>query len=98
MHMKGARMPARTHLTFDEQLAAESAFRGWPLELKWSAQAQSMYRGILEQTQGRDIIEEAGGVSDEPDDYFVGPPRVARAMDLMTESDGDLPSTKRRNG
>lgn len=70
-------MPVRTFLTFDERLAAEAAFRGWPVELKWSAQAQAMYRGILEHTQGRDIIEEAGGVSDEPDDYFVGPPRDA---------------------
>ena len=61
-------MPARTRLTFDEQLAAEAAFRGWPLEVKWSAQAQAMYRGILEQTQGRDIIEEAGGGSDDSDD------------------------------
>ncbi len=89
-------MPARTHLTFDEQLAAEAAFRGWPLELKWSAPAQAMYRGILEQTQGRDIIEEAGGACDEPDGYFVGPPRVAHSTDLITESDGDLPRTKRR--
>jgi hypothetical protein len=89
-------MPARTQLTFDEQLASEAAFRGWPLDLKWSAQAQAMYRGILEQTQGRDIIEEAGGVSDEPNDYFVGPPRVADATDMMTESDGGLPSTKQR--
>jgi hypothetical protein len=72
-------MSARTHLTFDEQQAAEAAFRGWPIESKWSAQAQAMYRGILEETQGRDIIEEAGGVSDEPDEYFVGPPQVSRA-------------------
>ena len=71
-------MPVRTPLTFDEQLAAEAAFRGWPPELKWSAQARAMYRGILEQTHGRDVIEEAGGVSDEPDDYFVGPPWVGR--------------------
>jgi len=90
-------MPVRAHLTFDEQLAAEAAFRGWPLDVKWSAQAQAMYRGILEQTQGRDIIEEAGGVSDEPDDYFVGPPRVEDATDMMTERDGGLPSTKRRS-
>jgi hypothetical protein len=88
-------MSVRTHLTFDEQLAAEAAFRGWPLDVKWSAQAQAMYRGILEQTQGRDIIEEAGGVNEELDDYFVGPPRVADANDMMTESDGGLPSTKR---
>jgi len=91
-------MPARTHLTFDEQLAAEAAFRGWPLELKWSTQAQAMYRGILERTQGRDIIEAAGGLPDESDDYFVGPPWVAPAIDLMAESHGNLPSTKQPKG
>lgn len=89
-------MPIRTHLTFDEQQAAEAAFRGWPLDVKWSAQAQAMYRGILEQTQGRDIIEEARGVSDEPDDYFVGPPRVADMNDMMTQSDGGPPSARGR--
>jgi hypothetical protein len=73
---KGGCMRARIHLTFDEQLATEAAFRGWPLELKWSAKAQAMYHGILEQTHGRDIIEEAGGVRDEADDYFVGPPQA----------------------
>jgi len=91
-------MPARTNLTFDEQLAAEAAFRGWPLELKWSSQAQAMYRGILEQTQGRDIIEEAGGAPDESDDYFVGPPRAASAIDLMAETHGDLPSATQTKG
>jgi hypothetical protein len=91
-------MPARTHLTFDEQLAAEAAFRGWPLELKWSPQAQAMYRGILEQTQGREIIEEAGGLPNESDDYFVGPPWVAPANDLMVESHDNLPSTKQTQG
>lgn len=89
-------MPARTHLTFDEQLAAEAAFRGWPLELKWSTQAQAMYRGILEQTGGRDIIEEAGGVRDEADDYLVGPPQVMPAINLMAQNDGHSPRTKRR--
>jgi hypothetical protein len=88
---------ARTHtLTFDEQLATEAAFRGWPLELKWSAKAQAMYRGILEQTRGRDIIEEAGGVPDETDDYFVGPPQVMPAIDLTAQSEGHPPRTKRR--
>jgi hypothetical protein len=41
-------MPSRTRLTFDEQLAVEAAFRGCPLESKWSAPAQAMHRGILE--------------------------------------------------
>ncbi|MDQ6733542.1 MAG: hypothetical protein M3Z35_05405 [Nitrospirota bacterium] len=89
-------MPARTHLTFDEQLAAEAAFRGWPLESKWSAKAKAMYHGILARTQGRDIIEEAGGTRDEAGDYFVGPLRVMPAIDLMAKSDGDLSSRKRR--
>jgi hypothetical protein len=89
-------MPARTHLTFDEQLATEAAFRGWPLELKWSAKAQAMYHGILEQTHGRDIIEEAGGARDEADDYFVGPPQATPAIDLMAQSEGHPPRTKRR--
>ena len=91
-------MPVRTHLTFDEQLAAEAAFRGWPLELKWSTQAQAMYRGILEQTQGRDIIEEAGGLPNESDEYFVGPPWVAHAIDLMAESHGNVPSMNQTQG
>ena len=89
-------MPARTHLTFDEQLATEAAFRGWPLELKWSAKAQAMYHGILEQTCGRDIIEEAAGAPDEADDYFVGPPQVTAAIDLTAQSEGRPPRTKRR--
>ena len=91
-------MPARTHLTFDEQLAAEAAFHGWPLESKWSTQAQAMYRCILERTKGRDIIEDAGGGPNESDDYFVGPPWVASAIDLMAESPGDVPSTKQTKG
>jgi hypothetical protein len=93
---KGVCMPARTRLTFDEQLATEAAFHGWPLELKWSAKAQAMYQGILEQTRGRDIIEEAAGVPDEADDYFVGPPQVTAAIDLTAQSEGRLPRTKRR--
>ena len=71
-------MPTRTHLTFDEQLAAEAAFRGWPLESKWSAEAQAMYRGILKHTQGRDIVAEFGGGSQETDDCFVGPAQGMR--------------------
>ena len=90
-------MPARTHLTFDEQLATEAAFHGWPLELKWSAKAQAMYHGILKQTNGRDIIEEAQDVRDEADDYFVGPPQVTPAIDSIVQSDGHPPRTNRRN-
>ena len=89
-------MPARTHLTCDEQLAAEAAFRGWPVDLKWPAQAQAMYHGILKETHGRDIIEDAGGLVDEAHEYFVGPPRDMPAIGLPAQSDDDLSNTKRR--
>lgn len=46
-------------LTFDEKKAAEAAFRGLPLDPSWSVSAQAVYYGILAQTHGRDIVEEA---------------------------------------
>lgn len=50
---------SRTHaLTFDEKKAAEAAFRGLPIDPKWSLGAQSIYQGILTHTQGRDVVEE----------------------------------------
>ncbi len=45
-------------LSFDEKKAAEAAFRGLPFDPAWSLSAQSIYYGILEHTQGRNIIEE----------------------------------------
>lgn len=43
-------------LTHDEQKAAEAAFRGLPVNPRWSAQAQQVYLGILGVTNGRDIV------------------------------------------
>ncbi|MCS6297474.1 MAG: hypothetical protein H8K09_14670 [Nitrospira sp.] len=45
-------------LTHDERKAAEAAFRGLPLDSHWSRKAQMIYIGILEITQGRDIVGE----------------------------------------
>jgi hypothetical protein len=46
-------------LTFDEQKAAEAAFRGLPVDPKWSSSADAIYYGILAHTQGRNIVEES---------------------------------------
>jgi len=46
-------------LSFDEQRAAEAAFRGLPIDPTWSSSAQAIYLGILAHTQGRDIVEES---------------------------------------
>jgi hypothetical protein len=46
-------------LTFDEQKAAEAAFRGLPADLMWSSSAHAIYDGILAHTQGRNIVEES---------------------------------------
>ena len=45
-------------LTHDERKAAEAAFRGLPLDSQWPRKAQMIYIGILEITQGRDIVGE----------------------------------------
>lgn len=45
-------------LTHDERKAAEAAFRGLPLNTRWSNGAQRIYIGILEVTRGRDIVED----------------------------------------
>ena len=45
-----------TLLTHDEGKAAEAAFRGLPLNPRWSLKAQTVYLGILEVTSGRDIV------------------------------------------
>ena len=45
-------------LTHDEHKASEAAFRGLPLDPKWSTHAQEVYRGILAVTKGRDINPE----------------------------------------
>ena len=46
-------------LTFDEQKAAEAAFRGLPANPMWSSSAHAIYDGILAHTQGRNIVEES---------------------------------------
>ena len=46
-------------LTFDEQKAAEAAFRGLPANPMWSSSAHVIYDGILAHTQGRNIVEES---------------------------------------
>ena len=45
-------------LTFDEQKAAEAAFRGLPIDPTWSSSAHAIYHGIVAHTQGRNIVEE----------------------------------------
>jgi hypothetical protein len=45
-------------LTYDEHKASEAAFRGLPLDPKWSKQAQDVYRSILAVTKGRGIVAE----------------------------------------
>ena len=51
-------MSTGTVLTYDEHKASEAAFRGLPLDPKWSKHAQEVYRGILAVTKGRDINPE----------------------------------------
>ena len=46
-------------LTFDEQKAAEAAFRGLPIDPTWSSSAHAIYHGILAHTQGLNIVEES---------------------------------------
>ena len=46
-------------LTFDEQKAAEAAFRELPANPMWSSSAHAIYDGILAHTQGRNIVEES---------------------------------------
>ena len=51
-------MSTGTILTYDEHKASEAAFRGLPLDPKWSRHAQEIYRVILAVTKGRDINPE----------------------------------------
>jgi hypothetical protein len=46
-------------LTHDEQKAAEAAFRGLPINPRWSQSAQQIYLRILAVTDGRNIVEGA---------------------------------------
>ena len=49
-------MTTEAPLTYDEQKAAEAAFRGLRLDPKWSQRAQCVYRGILAVTDGRAVV------------------------------------------
>jgi hypothetical protein len=49
-------MSPRALLTHDEHKASEAAFHGLPLDPKWAKHAQEIYRGILEVTNGQDIV------------------------------------------
>ncbi|NGZ96047.1 MAG: hypothetical protein CV089_07940 [Nitrospira sp. WS110] len=46
-------------LTHDEQKAAEAAFRGLPINPRWSQSAQQIYLRILAVTDGRNIVADA---------------------------------------
>ena len=46
-------------LTHDEQKAAEAAFRGLPMNPRWSESAQKIYTRILAVTDGRNIVADA---------------------------------------
>jgi hypothetical protein len=46
-------MPILSH---DELKAAEAAFRGQPVNPKWTVSAQEIYHGIVARTGGRDIV------------------------------------------
>lgn len=49
-------MTPRATLTHDEHKASEAAFHGLPLDPKWSKHAQEIYLGILDVTNGKDIV------------------------------------------
>jgi hypothetical protein len=49
-------MKPRAILTHDEHKASEAAFHGLPLDPKWSTHAQEIYLGILDVTNGKDIV------------------------------------------
>jgi hypothetical protein len=46
----------RPLLTHDQAKAAEAAFRGLPLNPEWSISALAVYHGIIEVTNGQDIL------------------------------------------
>lgn len=51
-------------LSHDEHKAAEAAFRGLPLDPRWSQKAQQIYLGILAVTNGRDIVTDRAAATD----------------------------------
>jgi hypothetical protein len=50
-------------LTWDENKAAEAAFRGLPPDPSWSMSAHLIYSGIQAQIERRSLSEEAALVS-----------------------------------
>jgi len=62
-------MPARD-LTYDERKAAEAAFRGLPVDPKWSKSAHGVYQGIIGAMGGKPALEDldpSNGPSDRPE-------------------------------
>lgn len=58
-------------LTYDEQKAAEAAFRGRPPDAGWSERALAVYHGIIAHTNGRDIVQAMNSVETE-EELMVG--------------------------
>ena len=53
-------------LTHDEHKASEAAFHGLALDAKWSKHAQEIYLGIIEVTNGKDIVNQEERSPDFP--------------------------------
>jgi hypothetical protein len=62
-HREERTLTTEAPLTHDEQKAAEAAFRGLPLNPRWSQSAQQIYLRILAVTNGRDIVAGADKLS-----------------------------------
>jgi hypothetical protein len=58
-------------LTYDEQKAAEAAFRGRPFDAAWSEAAQAIYQGIMAHTNGRDIVDATKQVESDSDELSI---------------------------
>ena len=58
-------------LSNDERKAAEAAFQGLPADPHWSERGQAIYRGIVAQTHGRDIVEAMRNAEQEYADQQV---------------------------
>jgi hypothetical protein len=73
-------MTPRATLTHDEHKASEAAFQGLPLDPKWSKHAQEIYLGILDVTNGKDIVnkDEASERSSAARGVFEMMVRLAR--------------------
>ena len=74
-------MRPRAVLTHDEHKASEAAFHGLPLDPKWSQHAQDIYLGILEVTNGKDIVNNEAAP-------LLTSERSSSARDLFEMMDG----------